>query len=60
MDERRWIDAHVHLVDFVQRSADVGELRSALIDCGVDRAVAFGMPVKKKWSHAEPADVLPR
>lgn len=49
-----WIDAHVHLVDFVQRSADIDDLWGAFADCGVERAVVFGVPVKKKWSLAEP------
>jgi hypothetical protein len=54
MASRSWIDTHVHLVDFLQAPADTAELRDALVRNGARRAVVFGLPVKKKWSVAEP------
>ncbi|WP_214367333.1 hypothetical protein [Pseudonocardia sp. H11422] len=48
------VDAHVHLVDFLQRPVDAGELATAMRSAGVDRAVVFGLPVKKKWAMSEP------
>ena len=50
----QWIDSHVHLVDFVQRPADADELSEELAASGVERAVVFGVPLKKKWAMAEP------
>ncbi|WZH53337.1 MAG: amidohydrolase family protein [Nocardioides alkalitolerans] len=52
------IDAHLHVVDFLQHPVDAGELAAAL-DPGnaaalADGAVVFGLPVKKKWALSEP------
>jgi hypothetical protein len=49
-----WTDTHVHLVDFLQRPAPIDDLIDALRQGGADRAVVFGLPLKKKWSTAEP------
>jgi hypothetical protein len=49
-----WTDTHVHVVDFLQEPAEPAELRRALTAAGAHRAVVFGLPVKKKWSDAEP------
>ncbi|MDI9938274.1 MULTISPECIES: amidohydrolase family protein [Rhodococcus] len=54
MASAQWIDTHVHLVDFLQHPAAVHELRDTLVDAGAQRAVVFGLPLKKKWSTAEP------
>ena len=48
------IDAHVHVVDFLQRGPSGEELIAALDRAGVDRAVIFGLPVKKTWPSYEP------
>ncbi|WP_166459390.1 amidohydrolase family protein [Amycolatopsis pithecellobii] len=48
------IDAHVHAVDFLQQPASAGELLRGMDAAGVDRAVLFGLPVKKKWPSNEP------
>lgn len=53
-DEMPWTDCHVHLVDFLQEPVDPATLARALTGAGADRAVVFGLPVKKKWSVAEP------
>lgn len=50
----KWTDTHVHIVDFLQRPADCDGLVRSLRDGGAERAVVFGLPVKKKWSTAEP------
>ncbi|WP_336924125.1 amidohydrolase family protein [Aquipuribacter sp. SD81] len=49
-----WTDAHLHVVDFLAQPGDPAALREALLDSGAERAVVFGLPVKKKWSVAEP------
>jgi hypothetical protein len=48
------VDAHVHVVDFLQHVAEPSDLVDALDDAGADRAVVFGLPVKKKWAASEP------
>ena len=48
------IDGHVHVVDFLQDAADPADLLAALDDGGVEGAVIFGLPVKKKWGDHEP------
>jgi hypothetical protein len=48
------VDAHVHLVDFLQHVGDPAQLMGALDRAGAERAVVFGLPVKKKWSVTEP------
>ncbi|HVW44327.1 MAG TPA: amidohydrolase family protein [Amycolatopsis sp.] len=49
-----FVDAHVHAVDFLQQPADAGDLIRGMDAAGVDRAVLFGLPVKKKWPINEP------
>ena len=49
-----WTDCHVHLVDFLAEQADVPDLVRAFAAAGVDRAVVTGLPVRKRWSVAEP------
>jgi predicted TIM-barrel fold metal-dependent hydrolase len=48
------IDAHVHVVDFLQHVGEPGDLLAALDQAGAARAVVFGLPVKKKWAASEP------
>jgi hypothetical protein len=48
------IDAHLHVVDFLQHPLTAAELGGLLRDGVSDRAVVFGLPVKKKWATSEP------
>ncbi|MDR6176567.1 hypothetical protein QE364_001279 [Nocardioides zeae] len=52
------IDAHLHVVDFLQHPVDAGELAAAVDPANAaalaDGAVVFGLPVKKKWALSEP------
>jgi hypothetical protein len=48
------VDAHVHLVDFLQHGEGVDAFLAAMDGAGVDRAVVFGMAVKKRWAASEP------
>ncbi len=49
------IDAHIHVVDFLQDAADPVDLLAAFDACGVEAGVVFGLPVKKKWGQHEPS-----
>ena len=49
----RKIDAHIHFVDFNQETEGFDSLLRAMDDCNVERAVIFGLPVKKKWAYHE-------
>lgn len=49
------IDAHIHVVDFLQDAADPAQLLAAFDEAGVSAGVVFGLPVKKKWGHHEPS-----
>ncbi|MBL9174550.1 MAG: amidohydrolase family protein [Verrucomicrobiales bacterium] len=53
---RPLIDAHVHLVDFLQGSDGLRALLGRMDDAGVEKAVAFGMPVIKKWNAFDPVE----
>jgi len=44
------IDTHLHLLDFLQKSSGTQTALKAMDDCGVSKAVFFGMPCCKKWS----------
>jgi predicted TIM-barrel fold metal-dependent hydrolase len=48
------VDAHIHLFDFMHETDGAAALIAAMDAAGVERAVVFGMPVKKKWDVAEP------
>lgn len=50
------IDSHLHLVDFLQRPRHAADLLARLDAGGIDRAVVFGLPVRKKWSVTEPVE----
>ncbi|RZQ64402.1 amidohydrolase family protein [Amycolatopsis suaedae] len=48
------VDAHVHGVDFLQRAPTAADFAEGMRTAGVDRAVLFGLPVKKQWPVTEP------
>lgn len=48
------IDAHLHVVDFLQRPLAAIDLARSLATGPADHAVVFGLPVKKKWATSEP------
>jgi hypothetical protein len=49
------VDAHVHVVNFLQQALSAAELAAVVGPSGpVERAVVFGLPVKKKWAQSEP------
>jgi hypothetical protein len=47
------IDAHIHYVNFNQESQGFESLLRAMDVCEVEKAVIFGLPVKKKWAYHE-------
>ena len=47
-------DFHVHLVDFLQRPASLTEILRTMDQAEVERAVIFGLPVRKLWDAHEP------
>ena len=52
------IDAHNHLVNFLQQSEGIEELLKAMKASNINKSVIFGMPVMKKWAnHQEPAPI---
>jgi hypothetical protein len=53
-DGERLVDAHIHLFDFMHETDGAEALIAAMDASGVERAVVFGMGVKKKWDAAEP------
>ena len=42
------IDAHLHLVDFLQEGGNVNKLIKEMEEGNIQKAVIFGMPVVKK------------
>lgn len=48
------VDAHVHLVNFLQHVGEPHDLLHALDAAGAATAVVCGLPVKKKWATSEP------
>jgi hypothetical protein len=48
------IDAHLHVVDFLQESDGLKALLQRMDEAKVERAVIFGMPVAKEWAEWEP------
>lgn len=45
------IDAHLHLVDFLQEGGNINKLIKEMDEGNIQKAVIFGMPVIKKWAH---------
>jgi len=52
------IDIHLHMLDFLQKSAGTRKILAAMDGCGVEKAVMIGMPCCKKWSMSEPEQPL--
>jgi predicted TIM-barrel fold metal-dependent hydrolase len=52
------IDAHLHVVNFIQETPGGGALIEAMDRANVSKAVIFGLPVAKLWSECdrEPPD----
>jgi predicted TIM-barrel fold metal-dependent hydrolase len=46
-------DAHLHFVDFIQESDGIQSLLKVMDVANVQKAVVFGLPVKKKWEAFE-------
>src|SRR5690606_25251792 len=49
-----YTDAHLHYVDFFQKSDGMDALFEAMDASGIDHAVITGMPLTKKWHEDEP------
>lgn len=45
------IDTHIHWVDFLQNTDGLWELLKNMDSLSLDKAVIFGLPVKKKWAY---------
>jgi predicted TIM-barrel fold metal-dependent hydrolase len=52
--DRPVIDAHLHVVDFLQESDGLARLLDRMDAANVSKAVVFGLPVVKKWDSCEP------
>jgi predicted TIM-barrel fold metal-dependent hydrolase len=52
------VDVHLHMLDFLQKSAGTKKILEAMDGCGVAKAVLIGMPCCKKWSKDEPEQPL--
>ena len=54
----RLIDAHLHVINFVQETPGGAALIEALDRANIDKAVIFGLPVSKLWAEydREPPD----
>jgi predicted TIM-barrel fold metal-dependent hydrolase len=48
------VDAHIHLVTFLQTSEGLSTLLESMKSANVTKSVVFGLPVKKKWEYCEP------
>jgi len=48
------VDMHVHLVDFIQQTETMKTLLLNMDKANIEKAVVFGIPVKKKWQYSEP------
>lgn len=52
--EYRYVDAHLHYVDFFQESDGMPALLKNMDRAGIDSVVLMGIPVTKKWHEDEP------
>lgn len=52
--EQKWVDAHLHYVDFMQESDGSRAMLAAMDKAGVEEAWLFGLPVVKKWQQDAP------
>ncbi len=50
----RVADAHIHYLDFLQKTEGMSALLAAMDNAGVDHAMISGMPLVKKWHAADP------
>lgn len=50
----RYIDAHLHYVDFFQETEGTDALFAAMDAARIDAVVLMGIPVMKKWHEDEP------
>jgi hypothetical protein len=48
------VDAHLHLVDFLQDTDGLEKLLIIMNKAGIERSVICGLPVRKKWEYFEP------
>ncbi len=48
------IDAHLHIVNFLQQTDGLQVLLDAMPKANVEKSVICGLPVRKKWSISEP------
>jgi hypothetical protein len=48
------VDAHIHLVNFLQQTDGLQTLLAAMQKANIDKSVIFGLPVRKKWAISEP------
>lgn len=48
------IDAHLHLVNFLQEGEGLEKLIQEMDKAKIDKTVLFGLPVMKKWDYFEP------
>jgi Amidohydrolase len=49
----RTVDAHLHVVNFVQETPGGAALLRGMDRANVDKAVIFGLPVSKMWTEAD-------
>jgi hypothetical protein len=50
----RVADAHLHYLDFLQKTEGMSALLAAMDNAGVDHVMISGMPLVKKWHAADP------
>jgi hypothetical protein len=48
------VDAHIHIVNFLQQTEGLDVLLEAMDKANIDKSVIFGLPVMKKWAISEP------
>ena len=48
------VDEHLHFLDFLQQSDGFAALAAKMDECGVDKAVIFGMAMTKQWDEHAP------
>lgn len=54
----KYVDAHCHLVDFLQRTDGITALVEAMDESGVGDIQIMGMPLIKKWDRADAREPL--
>lgn len=51
----RVVDGHLHYLDFIQQTDGFEKLIEKMDQCGVDRAVIFGMAMTRQWNESASA-----